>query len=478
MRPTLPDGWQWVPLSLLVSKIEAGKSFKCDERPPSDDEPGIVKVSAVTWGTYDEQESKTITDAERVNDAYLIRPGDFLFSRANTLQLVGACVLVSATRKRLLLSDKILRFVMPDALKPWLLWFLRSAEGRRQIESLSTGNQESMRNIGQERIGRIEVPLPAEGTMQRIVSRIEELFSEIDEGERALERVGRLVERYRQSVLKAAVTGELTREWREARQQDGSAAADGLPPRWTQATLGSLSTKVTSGSRDWKSFYGRGDGVFIMAQNVRPGRLDFTEVQVIDPPLGSKDAERSQVAEGDLLVTIVGANTGDVCRVDRPLPKHFVCQSVALIRLADPRIAPFVELFLMADEGGQAQFAETIYGAGRPHLSFDQIKSVSVPLPPSEEQVAILDAVGKAESELKATLAAVAASRNQATALRQSILKAAFSGQLVPQGPRDEPASALLARLAAQPADAPATPRRRGRPAGRRLSQPNPGVAD
>ncbi len=63
------------------------------------------------------------------------------------------------------------------------------------------------------------------------------------------------------------------------------------------------------------------------------------------------------------------------------------------------------------------------------------------------------------------------------SALRQSILKAAFSGQLVPQDPRDEPASALLARLAAQASDAPATPRRRGRPAGRRLSQPNPEVA-
>ncbi|MFN8894759.1 MAG: restriction endonuclease, partial [Betaproteobacteria bacterium] len=63
------------------------------------------------------------------------------------------------------------------------------------------------------------------------------------------------------------------------------------------------------------------------------------------------------------------------------------------------------------------------------------------------------------------------------TALRQSILKAAFSGQLVPQDPRDEPASALLARLAAQPADAPATLRRRGRPAGRRSSLPNPSVA-
>ncbi|MFO1335517.1 MAG: hypothetical protein U1E80_10560 [Piscinibacter sp.] len=209
MSPKLPAGWQWVPLSRLVSKIEAGKSFKCDERPPIGAEHGIVKVSAVTWGTYDEGESKTITDAGKINEAYLIQPGDFLFSRANTLQLVGACVLVQQTQKRLLLSDKILRLVMPDELKPWVLWFLRSGEGRRQIEALSTGNQESMRNIGQERIGQIEVPLPAEPTMQRIVSRIEELFSEIDEGERALERAMKLVKHYRQSVLKAAFSGQL-----------------------------------------------------------------------------------------------------------------------------------------------------------------------------------------------------------------------------------------------------------------------------
>lgn len=302
---------------------------------------------------------------------------------------------------------------------------------------------------------------------QRIVSRIEELFSEIDEGERALQRVGQLVERYRQSVLKAAVTGELTRGWRAAHASDASAAMIGvedLPAGWKRSSLEALSAKVTSGSRDWKSFYGRGDGVFIMAQNVRPGRLDLSELQLVDPPVGSKDAERSQVAEGDLLITIVGAKTGDICRVDRPLQKHYVCQSVALVRLADPQLSPYVELFLLADEGGQAQFAETIYGAGRPHLSFDQIKAVSVPLPPPEEQAAILDAVRRAESELQATIKVVAASRQQADALRQSILKAAFTGQLVPQDPHDEPASALLARLAAQAAEAPAAPRRRGAP--------------
>ena len=48
----LPADWAWVPLAELLIGIETGKSFKCDERPPSAGEVGVVKVSAVSWGEY------------------------------------------------------------------------------------------------------------------------------------------------------------------------------------------------------------------------------------------------------------------------------------------------------------------------------------------------------------------------------------------------------------------------------------------
>lgn len=87
--------------------------------------------------------------------------------------------------------------------------------------------------------------LPPYGEQVRIASRIDELFSRIEEGGRALERAQKLVERYRQSVLKAAVTGELTREWREKHKgnlEPGEAllarilkarARHGKRPSWT-----------------------------------------------------------------------------------------------------------------------------------------------------------------------------------------------------------------------------------------------------
>ncbi len=107
-------------------------------------------------------------------------------------------------------------------------------------------------------------------------------------------------------------------------------------------------------------------------------------------------------------------------------------------------MASFLELYFIADEGGQAQFAKHIYGAGRPHLSFDQLRSVLVPIPPLAEQARIVDAVSRIESDVGAVLAAAHASARDAGALRQRVLSAAFTGDLCVQNPAEEPASVLL----------------------------------
>ncbi len=153
--PELPEGWGWVKLGEFIEAIEAGKSFRCDEREPNADEIGVAKVSAVTWGEYDESESKTCIDATKENDAYLIQSGDFILSRANTIDLVGACVIARQVTKKIMLSDKTLRIRFNVFPQEYFLQFLRSRFGRKQIMLLSTGNQESMRNIGQDRIRSI-----------------------------------------------------------------------------------------------------------------------------------------------------------------------------------------------------------------------------------------------------------------------------------------------------------------------------------
>ncbi len=208
----LPTGWKWVKLGELIKKIEAGKSFKCDERPPSVTETGVLKVSAVTWGVFDENESKTVNDPEKINSNYLVRVGDFLFSRANTLDLIGAVVRVHALSKKLLLSDKTLRLSFDTRLvkEDWVLQFLRCQIGRKQIQDNSSGNQESMRNIGQEGIRRINIPLPPTLEEQaRVVAEIEARLSVCDQVEATITQSLAQAEALRQSFLKKAFEGKL-----------------------------------------------------------------------------------------------------------------------------------------------------------------------------------------------------------------------------------------------------------------------------
>lgn len=341
-------------------------------------------------------------------------------------------------------------------------------------------------------LAEFEFLLPPHSEQRRIAEKIETLFAEVDKGEESLRQVQALLARYRQSVLKAAVTGELTADWRAQRAGQLEHSRDllarilkarrenwqgrgkykepiepdttnlpELPEGWVWATIDQLLLHLTSGSRDWKQFYGRGNGVFIMAQNVRPMRFDLSERFSVDPPQSNPDAMRSEVRKDDLLVTIVGANTGDVCRFPLDATEHYVCQSVALLRMADTCLARFLEMYLSGLGGGREQIESFIYGAGRPHLSFEQLRGIHVALPPLGEQTEIERRVAKAFDQIERIQQACNQELARSAALRQSILKRAFSGTLVPQDPNDEPASELLARIRAQRAAQPGKTTRR-----------------
>jgi type I restriction enzyme S subunit len=206
----LPEGWKVIRLGEHIEDITAGKSLRCEERPPRQDEVGIVKVSSVTWGYFDEMESKTCFSRDLLIPKFVIRKGDFLFSRANTIELVGACVVVNNIDLTLMLSDKILRFTFSkDVSKKYVLYYLRSRLGRRQIERLSTGNQESMRNIGQEKIRQIQFPYCSIEEQHKIVQEIETRVSVADKMEESITQSLQQAKALRQSILKKAFRGNL-----------------------------------------------------------------------------------------------------------------------------------------------------------------------------------------------------------------------------------------------------------------------------
>src|SRR5690606_11399826 len=159
-------------------------------------------------------------------------------------------------------------------------------------------------------------------------------------------------------------------------------------------------------------------------------RLDLSERQSVDAPKGDAETERTRVRQSDILVTIVGAKTGDVCRVPSDLEDHFVCQSVALLRPVLADYAKFAEMYLASQENGQAHGKRYMYGQGRAHRSFEQLRMTAIALPPHAEQARIVAEVERRLSLVEELESVVSTNLQRASRLRQSILQRAFTAEL------------------------------------------------
>lgn len=171
----------WVPLSTLVAGFEAGSSPQCESRPASAEEWGVLKVGAVSFGTFDERQNKALPQGMAVDHRDEVCSGDFLISRANTPELVGACCIVNVVRERLLLSDKTMRakFKVCEPLSAaWLNWVLKSPALRVQIDRSASGTSPTMKNISKERLLALRVPAHTEPEQRQLVSEVEALEHE------------------------------------------------------------------------------------------------------------------------------------------------------------------------------------------------------------------------------------------------------------------------------------------------------------
>lgn len=204
------ESWEEITWGSFIEKIEAGKNWNALGRPPKNGEFGVVKVSAVTWGEFLEDESKTCTEESQWNEEKRISVGDFLFSRANTIQLVGNCVIVKDVKRKLMLSDKILRFSLSERVYDFFaLWYTRTSSYRKQIESVASGNQDGMRNISQNNMKMIIFPLPTLPEQHEIVRLIDDLLARERKAQQATEQALASIDLMKKSILARAFRGEL-----------------------------------------------------------------------------------------------------------------------------------------------------------------------------------------------------------------------------------------------------------------------------
>lgn len=152
-----------VPLGEVVTSIDSGTSPKCEARPATPDEWGVLKLGAVTYGIFDEAENKAFLQDVGSMVKNEVRAGDVLMTRKNTRELVGAVALVEdGVRERLLLPDLIFRLRLDvDQLHPRFFHGLMSTRAMRDaVRNLSSGSAASMPNISKTRLRDLSLNLP------------------------------------------------------------------------------------------------------------------------------------------------------------------------------------------------------------------------------------------------------------------------------------------------------------------------------
>ncbi|MBX3302270.1 MAG: restriction endonuclease subunit S [Nitrospira sp.] len=205
------------------------------------------------------------------------------------------------------------------------------------------------------------------------------------------------------------------------------------PMNWVAVDFNDGCNLVTSGSRGWAEFYSDSGPKFIRAQNIRFGRLRLDDLACVRLP---KKAEgtRTQVSKGDLLIVITGAGVTNPALLDRELGEAYVSQHVALIKPITRSLSRWLLICLMAPAGVRSELVERAYGAGKPGLNLDNIRSLRIALPPLAEQHRIVAKVEELMALCDRLEAQLTTTQTESRRLLEAVLHEAMTPTLKEAG--------------------------------------------
>ena len=178
----LPFGWEWARLGSQVVESGAGWSPSCESRPRNGNEWGVLKVSAVSWGTYLPEQNKALPASLAARPEHEVAEGDFLVTRANTAELVARSVVVEKTPSHLMLSDKIVRLKLTDRCNSRYLNLVNSSpQARDYYSQVAGGTSSSMKNVSRHQILNLPISIPPLAEQHRIVVKFDELMALCDQ---------------------------------------------------------------------------------------------------------------------------------------------------------------------------------------------------------------------------------------------------------------------------------------------------------
>ncbi|MBC3375940.1 restriction endonuclease subunit S [Pseudomonas sp. SWRI92] len=433
----LPAGWATCRLA-DIGHIVTGKT-------PSTKEPAFYggSIPFIKPGDLDHSGPIVRTETSLTNagaaEVPVLPPQSIVVTCIGNLGKVGLTTTTSATNQQInaLIPDTGIDpsfvFHYCKTLRPWL-------EAQSSATTISIVNKSIF--------SKAPIPLPPAAEQIRIAAKLDELLAQVDILKARIDAIPTLLKRFRQSVLAAAFSGRLTEEWRGYTQNNSTHG-------WAQTTVGNL-CKLKSGiaiSAEYEKTTGDFKYFKVGEMNLKGNEF---HLQHTDRYLAKGDApEKSLMPSGSILFPKRGGAIATNKKRILKEPSFVDLNIMGIITPVDVEIMYVYRWFETID------LAKLNTGSTIPQINNTDIAPLEIPLPPSAEQSEIVRRVEQLFTYADQLESKVTSAKSRIDHLTQSILVKAFRGELVPQDPNDEPASALLERIQAQRAAAPKVKRGR-----------------
>jgi type I restriction enzyme S subunit len=458
----LPPGWSSATIEGLAEK--AGVFVDGDWVESKDQDPTgdvrLIQLADIGDGEYRNKSDRFLTHekALELGCTFLMRD-DVLIARMPD-PLGRACIFPGDRKKSVTVVDvAIVRSGKGEFNHRWLMYFINAPAFRTSVASLQSGS--TRKRISRGNLARISLPVPPRGQQDRIVSEIEKQFSRLDEAVANIKRVKVNLKRYKAAVLKAAVEGNLTEDWRK--QHPNTEPASKLLERilaerrtkmrksmpaelavtgaaangWVSVPVGMV-CEIVDGDRgsDYpkkSDFHSAGHCLFLSTKNVRSNGFLFKDNQFIGREK-HKQLRKGTLERGDIVFTSRGT-IGNIAHYGKAIPYECVRinSGMFIIReFSDLLDEQFFEWYLRS-AAIRDQIARLKSGTAQPQLPIREFRSFRILFPSRYEQEEVVREVERRLSVIEELEAAVDANLTRADRLRQSVLGTAFTGRLVPQ---------------------------------------------
>lgn len=443
-------------------------------------------------------ETKTVLGKDAPSRArQAVQKGDILFSTVRTYLRNIARIEDEPTNPVASTGFTVIR-PGPGVAGEFVFQQMLSERFMQPLHALQTGS--SYPAVRDRDVFAQPVMLPPTAEQERVVDKLDAILPRISAGEAAAQRALAGLKRYRASVLHAAVTGELTRDWRKAHAKPAETGAaflrrlfDTRRARWEEAELARL-TKSGKPPKDnkwkaryteptkpdttdlpslprgwawasiddlaWSSGYGtsvkctyEADGPAVLRiPNIRDGQFDYTDLKFATRP--SEIGEHDYVEPGDFLIVRTNGSRDLIGRagvaLGTPQPRcSFASYLIRYRLIGDPALWTWLSLVWESALVRQRIESRAATTAGQYNVSLTSLSDIAAPLPPPDEVSEIVRQVEHSLTLADRIVASLETAVTRARAWRQSVLNTAFAGKLVPQNVDDEPASVLLEKIRA-----------------------------